>query len=288
MLRLITPLIVLALGAPLSAQAVEIIHYQNKPVTIHLQSGVERTIQLGDHVQVGVTPKQEMSRLFRIQSAQGAVHIKPHSDFESERIQLRRMSDGQIVLLDLISKPAEPEEGPLESVRLYVQGEGEDDQFNTDHVATSLDDKVSAVEAVTPITLTRYVAQKLYAPTRLHKDDARITPVNLSELRGQPIRVFTGQASVTTESVPVLAYRSGRYHIAAILIRNTRFQPVQLNYLNLNLPFSHATYQHHTLQPMGRQGDRTMLYLVSERSMKETLVPWNYYSDRESAEPKEQ
>ena len=265
----------------MAAQAVEIIHYHNEPITIHLQNGVERSIQLGDHVQVGISPQQERARLFRIQSAQGAVHIKPHSVFDAERIQLRRMSDGQIVLLDLISKPAAQDEAPLESVRLFVQGE--DVVPKAEHDAQQLGGMPLTTQAVTPITLTRYVAQKLYAPTRLHKEDARITPVNLSELQGQPIRVFSGQAAVTTESLPILAYRSGRYHIAALLIKNTAFEPVTLNYLNLNLPFSHATFQHHTLQPMGRQGDRTVLYLVSERPIKETLVPWTYFNGHANA-----
>lgn len=269
---------VMAFGMSLSAQAVEIIHYQNEPITIQLQNGIERSIQLGDHVQVGVSPQQEMSRLFRIQSAQGAVHIRPNSVFEAQRIQLRRMSDGQIVLLDLISKPVSQDDEPLESIRLLVKGE---DVVSSDTLdAHPSNDITQPVQPVTPITLTRYVAQKMYSPTRLHRDDPRITPVNLGDLRGQPLRVFTGHASVMTESTPVIAYRSGRYYVAAILVKNTRFEPVQLNYLNLNLPFSHATFQHHTLQPSGRQGDRTLLYLVSERPINEILVPWTYYHDQ--------
>ena len=76
------------------------------------------------------------------------------------------------------------------------------------------------------------------------------------------------------------AYFTTRLHnLAALYIRNVSDETVQLDYLDLNLPFSHATLQHHSLEPQGTPGDSTVLYLISERSLKETLYPWTYYQD---------
>jgi len=279
-MKLKTLTAIAALVSAAAANAVEIVHYDNTPISINLQTGVERTIQLGDHVQVGVSPQQEMQRLFRVQSAQGAVHILPNKDFDAQRIQLRRMTDGQIILVDLVaSAPAEGIE-PLEDVRIYVQGEDELPKSESDIAQVNTPAKSSPVTA---ITLTRYAAQRMYAPARLHRDDPRISTANLSELHGKAVRAFKGIAGVHTEITPVIAYRAGNLQLAALLVRNTAQTEVKLNYLDVNIPFSHVTYQHHSLKPAGQPGDRTIMYVVNDRPLSETLVPWTYYSDLAAA-----
>lgn len=274
-----------ALLGTAAAHAVEIVHYDNTPITINLQTGVERTIQLGDHVQVGVSPQQEMQRLFRVQSAQGAVHILPNKDFEAQRIQIRRMTDGQILLVDLVaSAPAEGVQ-PLEDMRIYVQGEDELPRSEADVADVNVPAKMAPV---TPITLTRYAAQRMYAPARLHKDDPRITTANLNDLQGKSVRALKGIAGVHADVTPVIAYRAGNLQLAALLVRNTAATPVKLNYLDVNIPFSHVTYQHHNLAPAGQPGDRTIMYVVNDRPLSETLVPWTYYSDLAAATSKKE
>jgi len=284
MKKVTTSLLVAAAMGAGAVNATEIIHYDNKPITIHLQKGVERTIQLGDHVQVGVTPAQEMKRLFRVQSAQGAVHIRPNAEFDRERVQLRRIGDGQVILVDLISTAsAEAGKDPSEDIRIYVAGE--------DELVTSEQDVEStnapAPTPVTAITLTRYAVQQMYAPQRLHKADFRISPENISTLVDKQVRAFKGMNSVNTVTMPVMAWRAGNLHLAAVLVRNTTQNPVKLNYMDINVPFTHATYQHHSLAPAGQPGDRTIMYLVNDRPLKETLVPWTYYSDLAAANQKE-
>lgn len=258
-----------------SASATEIVHYDNKPVTVHLVKGEERMIQFGDHVQVGVSRSQEAQQLFRVQSAQGAVHILPNKVFDRERVQIKRMNDGRVLLLDLVSVESAADSQPMEDMRIYLENE------NTLGDATPEDTQQQAAasqrKVVTPITLTRYAAQKLYAPTRIHTDNPAITEANLNQLVNKSVRAFKGINRVRTESQPVLAYRSGDLYVAALLVRNTTHNDVKLNYLDINLPFSHATFQHHKLSRMGTAGDRTILYLVNNRPLTETLVPWTFY-----------
>lgn len=280
MKKVTTSLLVAAAMGAGAANATEIIHYENKPVTVHLQKGVERTIQVGDHVQVGVTSAQEMKRLFRVQSAQGAVHIRPNTEFDSERVQLRRIGDGQVILLDLIStSTADADKDLSEDIRIYVAGE--------DELVTSEQDvqptNAPAPSPVTPITLTRFAVQQMYAPQRLHKADFRISPENISTLVDKNVRAFKGMNSVNTETKPVMAWRAGNLHLAAVLVRNTTQRSVKLSYMDINVPFTHATFQHHSLAPAGQPGDRTVMYLVNDRPLKETLVPWTYYSDLAAA-----
>lgn len=257
-----------------NASATEIVHYDNKPVIVNLRQGEERMIQFGDHVQVGVSRSQEAQQLFRIQSAQGAIHIRPNRVFDRERVQVKRMTDGRVVLLDLISVEPTVDSEPMEDMRVYLNNE------NTVGDSISAENRQSAVHhrpVISPITLTRYAAQKLYAPTRLHTEIPAITEANLNGFLDHSLRAFKGINRVRTDVQPVLAYRSGELYVVALLVRNTTHEDVTLNYLDINLPFSHATYQHHKLSRSGTAGDRTILYLVNNRQLSGTLVPRTFY-----------
>lgn len=258
-----------------SALATEIIHYTNLPVTIELRKGEERSIQFGDHVQVGITKGQQIKNLFRVQSAQGAVHFLPYDEFDKQRVQVKRLTDGRVILIDLIAGKEDPSGKPLEDIRILLESENvipEDER--------QVPDAPMDIPVITPVDLTRFTAQRLYGPTRLHRDRSGITEATM-EVKGA-VRVFKGENKYKTYSKPILAYQGGGYYLAAIHIKNISEYDVKLSYLDLNLPFSHATFQHHMLYPNGTPGDSTVLYLITEKPLKETLYPWTYYQNFKS------
>ncbi|MCG8612247.1 MAG: TIGR03749 family integrating conjugative element protein [Pseudomonadales bacterium] len=255
-----------------SALATEIIHYSNIPVTIELRQGEERSIQFGDHVQVGITKGQKMKMLFRVQSAQGAVHFLPYQEFDKQRVQIKRLTDGRVILLDLVAGKEDTKAEPLEDIRILLDS---DNEVPEDEQQVS--DLPIDMPIITPVDLTRFASQRLYGPTRLHNNHRGITETTLG-VRGA-VRVFKAENKYKTYSKPILAYQGGGYYLAAIHIKNTSDDEVSLNYLDINLPFSHATFQHHMLYPNGMPGDSTVLYLISEKPLKETLYPWTYYQD---------
>ena len=257
-----------------NVKAVEIIHYDNKPVTILLHVGEERTIQFSDHVQVGMTKGQQVKKLFRVQSAQGAVHFLPYKEFQKQRIQIKRLGDSRVVLLDLVSTKPSLNSQTLEPIDLLLDI---DNVTDAKHQQMANQEKATAKAPITPITLTRYASQKLYGPTRLHK-----TPRGVSETQIEvkdAVKVFRGENKFKTIAEPLMAFRGGAHYLTALHIRNLHNEAVQLNYLDLNLPFSHVTFQHHKLSPAGTAGDSTVMYLVSEEPMREVLYPWTYYKD---------
>jgi integrating conjugative element protein (TIGR03749 family) len=251
--------------------AEQIIHYKNEPVTIPLIQGQERTIQFGDHVQVGVTKGQQMQKLFRLQSAQGAVFIKPYKEFDKQRITIKRITDGRIILIDLVSEKGTQEAQELEKVKVLLET---DNVVLDPQVKPSIDQHLAVI---TPVDLTRYAAQRLYGPTRLHNDVMGITEVSMGVKSS--IKIFKGENKYRTFSKPIIAYQGGGYYLSGIHIKNVSSEPLKLDYLDLNLPFTHATFQHHTLSPNGTPGDSTVLYLLAEKPLKETLYPWTYYLD---------
>lgn len=272
LLKIILPLTAIVFTFQSRTYATEIIHYENIPVTIELRQGEERTIHFGDHVQVGMTKGQQLKKLFRVQSAQGAIHLLPYQPFDKQRIQVKRL-DGRVVLLDLIAAKEDKNASPMEDVRIYLSTE--------DTVENSFSDEDDSIEPeapiITPVDLTRFASQLLYGPSRLHKDVPGITETTLGV--GGAIRLFKGANKYKTISKPIIAYQGGGYFLAGIHIKNISAEKLTLNYLDINVPFSHVTFQHHSLNKNGSPGDSTVLYLISEVPLKEVLYPWTYYQD---------
>lgn len=261
----------IAIFAPI-LHADEIIHYNNEPVTVHLILGEERTIQFGDHVQVGVTKGQQVKQLFRVQSAQGAVFIKPYKEFDKQRVTIKRITDGRVILIDFVSNKAAEEAEALEKVRILL---------DTDNVVSEPQVmSVPDLTIVTPVDLTRYASQRLYGPSRLQQDVKGITEASIGIKSS--IRLFKGENKYKTYSKPVISYQGGGYYLSGIHIKNISEDSVQLNYLDLNLPFTHATFQHHMLSSNGTPGDSTVLYLIADKPLKDTLYPWTYYLDAQA------
>lgn len=253
-----------------SVYATEIIRYIYKPVTINLIKGQERSVYFGDHVKVGITKGQQLKKLFRVQSAQGVVHFLPYDKFDKQRIQVKRLTDGQVILIDLVATKPKKNAKPLEDVRIILKSEDVIEEINDS--SSDFDYPV-----VTPVDLTRSAAQKLYGPSRLHKDIPGIMESTIG-VQGT-IHIFKGENKYKTTSKAVLAYEGGGYHLAAIHVKNESDKNIELSYFDINLPMSHVTFQHHTLSANGTPGDSTILYLVSQEPLKKALYPWTYYQD---------
>ena len=266
---IVSTLFLVSLYAP-SASATELIRYLYKPVTINLIKGQERSVSFGDHVKVGITKGQQFKKLFRVQSAQGVVHFLPYARFTKQRIQVKRLTDGQVILIDLVATEPKKDTKELEDVRIILKSEDV-----IEEVSDSSDD--IDFPTVTPVDLTRMAAQKLYGPSRLHKDIRGV----MSEAIGVQgaIHIFKGENKYKTTSKAVLAYQGGGYHLAAIHVKNETDKKIELSYFDINLPMSHATFQHHNLSANGTPGDSTILYLVSQELLKKSLYPWTYYQD---------
>ncbi len=198
------------------SNATEIIHYDNLPVTIELREGQERSIQFGDFVSVGLTKGQLAKNLFRVQSAQGAIHILPRSSFDKQRVQVKRISDGKVILLDLVAVKAEATAKPLEDIKLML--ESENVLSNTANREDLSDEDVNErLSSISPVDLTRFASQRLYGPSRLHNDVPGAVETTLG-VKGA-IRLFKGGNKLTTYAHAIVAYQGGGYYLAGIHIK---------------------------------------------------------------------
>ena len=202
------------------------------------------------------------------------MHILANKPFENERVQVKRISDGTLLLIDFTARNAGNYVEDIAILTPEMAKKSNRDPFQREEPAT----QINGVTEVTPVHLTRHASQLVYAPKRVISNIPGITKAPLG-LTGE-IKLFKGINRAFVRATPVFALKGGGYHLAAIHLVNTSYDIVQLDYLDLNLPFTHATFQHHTLRPRGHDGDDTVLYLVGDKPLTQLLVPWDFYAPK--------
>ena len=233
----------------------ERITWDKTPIRLTLKVGAERLIHFPSPVRINV-PNERTADL-RTQSMDGTVYWLAKSPFETTRILIQEIDSGRTFLFDLSAK----NKGGTAPVTVLVPKQGK-----TGLVATS-DPSDNEVKPLDYITLTRFAAQQMYAPSRLLRNNPRIhrvplnTPDNINLLRGG-----------TVTAKPLISWLGdGGLYITVVRLQNRVDQAQPLDPRDLRGRWLTATFQHARLLPSGNEADTTSVFLISARPFAESL-----------------
>ncbi|MDE1492443.1 TIGR03749 family integrating conjugative element protein [Xenorhabdus bovienii] len=242
----------------LSAKADELMKWERIPLSIALKVGQERIIFADRNVRVGFPPS--LNDKLRVQSAGGAVYLKASHVFSPTRLQLQDSENGEIILLDITATNT----GPTEPVRiLYPDEKGSASKEESRH------QRKPALSAPTPVVLTRYAAQQLYAPLRTVEPVTGIHPVSL-HLPGSITTLYPSEPIAVS---PLAGWGVQNYTVVALKLRNTTKHNITLDPRVLQGQFVAATFQHRWLGEAGTPEDTTVLYLVTRGQPDNAFIP---------------
>ena len=132
------------------------------------------------------------------------------------------------------------------------------------------DKNLNQARSLSLVDLTRFAAQKLYAPLRLIENiNLNKVPVNL-----QKINLFTCQTNtwcVDTSAQPLASWTDGKRYISAIEIKNISGFSIDLDPRSLTGKFVSATFQFNRIGRLGSNTDTTVLYVVTTESLEQSL-----------------
>ncbi|PJG82781.1 TIGR03749 family integrating conjugative element protein [Caviibacterium pharyngocola] len=255
----------LALTAIPMAQAEILMKWERTPLPIDLQVKTERIIFVDKNVRVGYPP--ELKDKLRIQSTGGAVYLEASAEFPSTRLQLRDVSTGEMILLDVMAKNKVA--NPQESIR-FLYNESVAKQTNSN---VQQDDPINMMDVrpnlPVPAVLTRYAAQMLYAPLRT------VEPLNgvRQVAHRLPAKITTLLPAYSIQAVPLMSWQLDNYVVTAIRLQNRGSSRITLDPRELQGRFYAATFQHHWLGGYGSNEDTTTLYLVTEGFADKAIIP---------------
>lgn len=256
----------LGLGVAAPGQATQILHWQRLPLAVPLTVGQERIVFLDRKVRVGV-PTALNDRL-RIQSTGGALYLRASTVLPPTRLQVQDVQTGMIILLDIAAEPAKSGQPPAEPIRIVLDAPGEESSpaSTTPEAGTAQ----SAPDAALAMTLTRYAAQRLYAPLRTLEPVEGIRPAAVEKelpldslLPGLPVRARA-----------LAAWQLQHLRVTAVRLSNQRARPIALVPEALQGDFVAATFQHPDLGPSGQATDTTVVYLVTRhQGLRGAVLP---------------
>lgn len=256
----------LGLGVAAPGQATQILHWKRLPLAVPLTVGQERVVFLDRKVRVGV-PTALSDRL-RIQSTGGALYLRASTVLPPTRLQVQDVQTGMIILLDIAAEPAKSGQPPAEPIRIVLDAPGEESSpaSTTPEAGTAQ----SAPDAALAMTLTRYAAQRLYAPLRTLEPVEGIRSAAVEKelpldslLPGLPVRAHA-----------LAAWQLQHLRVTAVRLSNQSARPIALVPEALQGDFVAATFQHPDLGPSGQATDTTVVYLVTRhQGLRGALLP---------------
>lgn len=234
--------------------------WQRIPLNIDLNVNQERIIFVDRNVKVGLPLELDDNKI-NVQSMGGAVYLTAKQPFDTNRIQLRDVETGEIILLDLKSRESNEK---LDSVRVVTENLAS----NQPSVGqTTISDPnfqgppqqaQSALPA--PAALTRYAAQSLYAPLRTVEPVEGIRRV----ANNLPKTIPNLMPNLNLIATPLESWGLDGYVVTAVRLKNQADYRVTLDPRYLQGYFYAATFQHNWLGAKGTPEDTTVVYIVTE------------------------
>lgn len=234
----------------------ERIIWNKTPIRLTLQVGAERLVHFPGAVRINVPP--ELTPDLRTQSVDGTVYWLASSVFETTRILVQEIDSSRTFLFDLAAKEKSGGTGPVTVLAPKQDGT---------EPSAERDNPRKGISRLDYITLSRFAAQQMYAPTRLLKNNPRIhrvplhTPDEIPLVRG---------GSITAR--PLISWLgNGGLYITVVRLQNRSDLPLSLDPRDLRGQWLTATFQHARLLPAGQETDITSVYLISARPFEESF-----------------
>lgn len=248
--------------------------WDKTPIKFNVPTGQERMITFPDAITLTNTdPSLTREKVSLIADA-GTLYVRAKETFSPVRVQVKLMTEGQIILLDLSSTEG-GDDTPLDVVlnagdavnvkRPAAQTLEEEEQTGGAAVPPAV--ALPTVPAPTPISLLRYAIQQLYAPQRLLTEPANVarTPMYTTK----DIHLFYGD---NTSAFPISSWRGGDLYVTAVIIKNNLPRSLTLDPRKIFGNWQAITfYPTNVLKARGQARDQTTAFLISDEPFGQAL-----------------
>jgi len=263
------------------ALAVEVMHWERRPLAIPLPVEEERIVTLDRNVRVGLPPALANPEVLRVQSAGGVLYLKAFEAFETQRVRVQDVESGDVLLLDVSAREGASgeeilvvdgrEASPARASASSGSSGGQASEASRPAAQAPGGEAQRATATLVPVLLTRHAAQSLYAPQRTIEPLRGVSRVPMR----LPESLSTLLPSLPVTATPLGAWRLDGWTVTAVKLENNdRRRAFELDPRWLQGDFYSATFMHPYLAPRGSVEDTTTVFLVTRRGgLDRALIP---------------
>ena len=268
------------LSMAIQAHAVEILHWDRKPLDVDLPVGSERVIVLDRNVRVGLPREIADPSVLRVQSAGGAIYLKADQPFDTQRVRIQDVETNEVVLFDLTAKESGASD---EDIKVVIPEEGtsnaSSEPLSSEGQATQDGDQEGEEPSVgtpVPVVLTRFVAQSLYAPSRTIEPVKGLNRVAMRLPDNMPSLL----PSLPVTATPIAAWKLDGWTVTAVKLSNRDpSRDFELDPRWLQGDLYSATFMHPTLGRRGSVEDTTTVFIVTNGLSLAKALPLSQRGD---------
>ena len=220
--------------------------YEDVPLNVDLAIKQELRIHFGESIELGLPPS--LASKLNAASVQGTLFLTASNAFKRQRIYVKRLNSGRFVLLDLATKS-----NARSSQDIYI--------------AYRDRPTLKRPSELTPVALTRYAAQQLFAPKRLLERVAGVRQTTL------PTDVSSIYLDSAVKTKPLGAWRTRSQIVVAIQLENTSSIPVKVNPKAVRGHWRTVSFLRTELAPANEPAQTTVMFLVGSASK---VVGWHH------------
>jgi integrating conjugative element protein (TIGR03749 family) len=265
----------LALGfvAPLSEARTAV--WDKTVIELQMVVGVEQIVIFPADGAVGLPAALGNQAVFRTLFTGQTAYWTALQAFENQRIKVR-MDSGEYILLDVSARIEKSPPAKVERLQVVMAADAMTDSMGEGAVSVS-----GASLQATMFEVIRYAAQNIYSPGRLVDEVSGIRAIPLG-LKGNQNRLYNQGAHKGLVILPYKAWSVGALYVTAFVVSNEHSHPLQLdNRKVMHVAQTHrngvgphflaSSFFRHQVQKRGEPGDRTTLFVVTDRPIQSVI-----------------
>ena len=220
--------------------------YSDQPLEIRIPVDIPVEMRFPEPAEFGIP--EELSDFLQIENLASTVYLTAKTSFPSKPVLVKLMHSNVPIVIRLTANMNQ--NGPY----TYL-------------IKTSERRKpVVPPVALSPVELTRYAAQQLFAPDRLIPKSETIVRIRVST---DPIDL---SLDLDIQSHPIASWSSGSLYVTAVKLENLSSTTKRLLPQDLRGNWRTATYHHSRLLAHESDGDSSIVYLVSDKPFSSALA----------------
>jgi integrating conjugative element protein (TIGR03749 family) len=229
--------------------------WEKTPLHISLPIGKERTIVFPSNITI-LHNELKQGGLAVISKASNTLYVKSLTEFNEKTVFVEIDENGEKIKINFSSTDANSSTRPIEVEVNGLQSQNQESQENS---------------KINPISLTRFAIQSLYTPERVVEKVDGIGRVAMQT--SKTVNIIYGGAVI---SHPLISFGGNGLVVTAVEIKNNISQSVKLTpQMVIGKWESASFYPSNRLSPRGSYGDKTTLFVTSDRSFGEALYAYN-------------
>lgn len=248
--------------------------WRKTPINVDLVVGVEQMIILPQDGAVGLPPELSNTNLFRTLVTGGTAYWTALEPFEARRIKIR-LDSGEFLLFDVTARLEKSPPASMGVIQVVMAPDGIPGESNGPEAGARRHTPATLFE------LIRYAAQALYSPARLVAPvpGVRSVPVglqgNLTALYDQGRHtglIVQPHKAWAVDGLYVTAFIVTNEHSHRLLLDNRKVRHAPGARRNGVAPhFVASTFFETELEPRGRSGNRTTLFIVTDQPIRSVV-----------------